>query len=85
MSNTSYLSRLGLGKPTPRVTRQTLFSTSTSPQTGIRATGPTGAWRPRVKWTRDYPISADEARDPDLSQDAFCTVFVCIVAAFITQ
>ena len=73
-------------QPTPRATPPTLFSTSTCRQTGTRVTGPTGAWPPRVKWTRDdNSISGDTfTRDPDLN--AFCTVFVCVViVAFITQ
>ena len=57
-------------QPTLRVTQPTLFSTSTCRQIGTRATGQTGAWPPRVKWTRDdNSISGDDiTRDPDLSQ-----------------
>ena len=62
--------RLEWGQPTLRVTQPTLFSTSTCRQIGTRATGQTGAWPPRVKWTRDdNSISGDDiTRDPDLSQ-----------------
>ena len=61
--------RLGVEQPTLRVTLPTLSSTSTCRQIGTRATGPTGAWPPRVKWTRDdNSISGDITRDPDLSQ-----------------
>ena len=64
-------------QPTPLATRPTLFSTFTCRQTGTRVTGPTGAWPPRVRWTRDdNSISGYKTCDPDLN--AFCTVFVCL-------
>ena len=66
----AFVFRLGVEQPTLRVTLPTLFSTSTCRQIGTRATGQTGAWPPRVKWTRDdNSISGvDITRDPDLSQ-----------------
>ena len=84
MMNNIYIFRLGLEPPTQRVTPPTLFSTSTSPRTGTRVTGQTGAWPPRVKWTRDNSISGEKTRasfhDPDLNLiNAFCTVFVFVL------
>ncbi len=75
-----------MGPPTPRVTLPTLFSTFTCRQTGTRVTGPTGAWPPRVKWTRDNSISGDIfTRVTQISMHFVPSLFVFVIVAFITQ
>ena len=74
-------------KQIQRDTHPTLYSTFTFLLTKTRVTGPTGAWPPRVRWTRDdNSISGDTVtRVTQISMHFVPSLFVFVIVAFVTQ